>query len=150
MSNIHELKPNPGARTSKKRIGRGAGSGWGKTSGRGHNGQLSRTGSKKRAWFEGGQMPLQRRIPKRGFTNPFRKEYQVVNLSCLNKFDAGTEITPEKLNEQGLIKDPKSLVKILGDGELKSEGLDIKAHGFSKSAKGKIEAKGGKITVIEG
>ena len=150
MSNIHELKPNPGARTSKKRIGRGVGSGSGKTSGRGHNGQMSRTGATKRAWFEGGQMPLQRRVPKRGFTPPFRKEYQVVNLSCLSKFEAGTEVTIEKLNEHGLVRDKDGLVKILGNGELETEGLEIKAHGFSKSAKEKIEAKGGKATVIEG
>lgn len=136
---LHELKPAPGSRRPRKRIGRGPGSGRGKTAGKGHNGQKSRAGYSRRAGFEGGQMPLIRRVPKRGFTNIFRKEYSIINVSALEDLD-GT-IGPTELFELGLAK-KGSLVKILGDGEL-SKSLTVKAHKFSASARSKIEAAGG-------
>jgi large subunit ribosomal protein L15 len=143
---LSNLKPPPGARKKRKRVGRGVGSGRGKTSTRGHTGQKSRSGKKIKAWMEGGQMPIQRRIPKRGFTNIFRQEYQVVNLEKLNKCQSG-DITPDTLRELGIIKSTRLPLKILGVGELKS-ALNIKANAFSKTAAEKIEKAGGKIEVI--
>ena len=136
---LHDLSPAPGSTRNKKRVGRGPGSGLGKTAGRGHNGQRSRSGYSRRPGFEGGQMPLIRRVPKRGFTNLFRKEYAVVNVADLADFEG--EVTPESLLERGLVRRGMP-VKILGDGEL-STGLTVKAHKFSKSAREKIEAAGG-------
>lgn len=144
---LNELKSPSGANKSIKRVGRGIGSGHGKTSTRGHKGQKSRSGSGIRPGFEGGQMPLQRRLPKRGFTNIFKKEYAIVNLKELNVFDDNTEVTPELLIEKGLIKKAKDGVKILGDGELEKT-LIIKAHKVSKQAEEKVTARGGKVEVI--
>ncbi|MEJ5165757.1 MAG: 50S ribosomal protein L15 [Thermoanaerobaculia bacterium] len=144
---IENLKPKKGAVHKRKRVGRGPGSGHGKTATRGHNGFWSRSGSSMRANFEGGQMPLVRRIPKRGFTNIFRKEYSIVNLNKLNSFEKGSEVTPQILLEKGIIKELKAGVKILGTGELEKP-LNIKAHAFSKSAREKIEKAGGKCEVI--
>jgi large subunit ribosomal protein L15 len=143
---LEELKPSPGARKKVKRVGRGFGSGHGKTSTKGHKGQKARSGGVKGPGFEGGQMPLQRRLPKRGFTNIFKKTYAEVNLRDLAGM-AGT-VTPESLAEQGLVKkrDVKA-VKILGVGELKA-AITVRAHKFSKSAMDKIEAAGGKAEVI--
>ena len=136
---LHDLSPAKGSRRSPKRIGRGPGSGTGKTAGRGHKGQKSRSGYSRRLGFEGGQMPLIRRVPKRGFTNIFRKEVAVVNLRDLNDFEG--EVTPEALVERGLAR--KGLpIKILGDGEISST-IAVKAHRFSRSAREKIEAAGG-------
>jgi large subunit ribosomal protein L15 len=144
---LEELKPAVGATKKTKRVGRGPGSGSGKTAGKGHKGQKARSGGVKGAGFEGGQMPLQRRIPKRGFTNIFRKEYAVVNLKDL-EIMAGTDIvTPEALKQKGLINDMKSGLKVLGMGELKAK-LTVRAHKFSKSAVEKIQAAGGKAEVI--
>jgi large subunit ribosomal protein L15 len=142
-----ELKPAKGATKKAKRVGRGVGSGFGKTSGKGHKGQKARSGGVKGAGFEGGQMPLQRRIPKRGFTNIFRKEYSVVNLADLEKVAGSSPVTPETLMQNGLIKNLKAGVKVLGMGELKSK-LTVRAHKFSKSALDKIQAAGGKAEVI--
>jgi large subunit ribosomal protein L15 len=144
---LGSLKYAPGSVKKRKRVGRGPGSGHGKTACRGHKGQRSRSGSKIRPWFEGGQMPLQRRIPKRGFTNIFRKEYQVINLKDLESLKKVKEVTPESLFEKGLISKRNMPVKILGSGELKA-ALDVSAHAFSASAKEKIEKAGGKVTVI--
>jgi large subunit ribosomal protein L15 len=142
---LEELKPSQGSRKKSKRVGRGPGSGSGKTAGKGHKGQKARSGGVKGPGFEGGQMPLQRRLPKRGFTNIFRKEYAVVNLRDLAAL-SGT-ITPETMMEQGLVRNPKDGIKVLGVGELKS-GLIVRAHKFSKSAVDKIQAAGGKAEVI--
>jgi len=142
---LEELKPSQGSRKKSKRVGRGPGSGSGKTAGKGHKGQKARSGGVKGPGFEGGQMPLQRRLPKRGFTNIFRKEYAVVNLRDLAAM-SGT-ISPETMMEQGLVKNPKDGIKVLGVGELKS-GLTVRAHKFSKSAVDKIQAAGGKAEVI--
>ena len=136
---LHELSPAKGSRRARKRLGRGPGSGTGKTAGRGHKGQKSRSGYSRRLGFEGGQMPLIRRVPKRGFTNIFRKEVAIVNLRDLADFEG--EVTPESLTERGLIR-PGRTVKILGDGEIET-ALQIKAHRFSRSAREKIEAAGG-------
>ncbi|MGI6702704.1 MAG: 50S ribosomal protein L15 [Clostridia bacterium] len=144
---LHELKPAQGAKRKAKRVGRGMSSGHGKTSGRGHKGQKSRSGGGVRPGFEGGQMPLQRRIPKRGFTNIFKKEYSVVNLERLNMFEEGSVITPELMAEQGLVKKPSERIKVLGDGEL-GKALTVRAHKFSKTAAERIEAAGGKAEVI--
>lgn len=144
---LHELKASEGSRHNRKRVGRGTSSGTGKTAGRGQKGLLARSGGKTRLGFEGGQMPLYRRMPKRGFKNINRKEYAVVNISDLNKFDAGTEITPDYLKEQGLIKNTKSGVKLLAKGELSTK-LDVKVDQFSKAAKEAVEAAGGTIEVI--
>jgi len=143
----HELKPAPGSRHSRKRLGRGIGSGLGKTSGRGHKGQWARSGGGVRPGFEGGQNPLYRRLPKRGFTNIHRKEYAVVNVQELNRFEAGTEVTPELLLETGIVKNPRDGIKILGEGDL-GVNLTVKAHKFSQSAVEKIQAAGGKTEVI--
>lgn len=144
---LDELKAPSGANKRIKRVGRGIGSGHGKTSTRGHKGQKARSGGGIRPGFEGGQMPLQRRLPKRGFTNIFKKEYVIVNVRDLNVFDNGTEVTPELLIEAGLIKSIKDGVKILGDGELERK-LVVKAHKVSQQAVDKVTARGGKIEVI--
>ncbi|ABO65511.1 MULTISPECIES: 50S ribosomal protein L15 [Geobacillus] len=144
---LHELQPAPGSRKKAVRVGRGIGSGNGKTAGRGHKGQKARSGGGVRLGFEGGQTPLFRRLPKRGFTNINRKEYAVVNLDRLNIFEDGTEVTPELLLEKGVISKLKSGVKILGKGQIEKK-LTVKAHKFSASAKEAIEAAGGKTEVI--
>ncbi|MFD2615196.1 50S ribosomal protein L15 [Paenibacillus gansuensis] len=144
---LHELQPAPGSRQPRKRIGRGIGSGTGKTAARGHKGQNARSGGGVRPGFEGGQNPLYRRLPKRGFTNISRKEYAVVNIEDLNSFAAGTEVTPELLMESGIVKNPKSGIKILGNGEVTVQ-LTVKANKFSQSAVDKIQAAGGKTEVI--
>ncbi len=144
---LGSLKHSKGAVHKRKRVGRGNGSGHGGTSCRGHKGQRSRAGSKIKPWFEGGQMPLQRRLPKRGFTNIFKSEFQVVNLKSLEKLKAGQPITPETLYEKGVISKRSVPVKILGEGEVKS-ALEISAHAFSASAKEKIEKAGGKVTLL--
>ncbi len=136
---LHDLSPAKGSRRPRKRLGRGPGSGTGKTSGRGHKGQKSRAGYSRRLGFEGGQMPLVRRVPKRGFTNIFRKEYAIVNLRDLADLEG--EVTPEILVERGLMR-PGRTLKILGDGEI-GAALQVKAHRFSRSAREKIEAAGG-------
>ena len=131
---LHELKPAEGSRSSRKRIGRGIGSGTGKTAGKGHKGQNARSGGGVRPGFEGGQNPLFRRLPKRGFTNINRKDYAIVNLDVLNRFDEGTEITPALLIESGVVSNERSGIKILGNGSLEKK-LTVKAHKFSGSAK---------------
>jgi large subunit ribosomal protein L15 len=144
---LEELRPASGSRTTCKRVGRGIGSGLGKTSGRGHKGQKARSGGGKGPAFEGGQTPLQRRLPKRGFKNFNRKIWAEVNLERLNCFADGTEVTPELLLENGLINKVYDGVKVLGRGELEKK-LTVKAHAFSGSATTKIEAAGGKAEVI--
>ena len=141
---LHELKPADGARRPRKRIGQGPGSGWGKTAGRGHNGQKSRSGYSAMRGFEGGQMPLHRRLPKRGFVNLFRTNYRTVNVERLNAFEAGTLVTPELMLESGLVKKGRDRIKVLGNGELKVS-LTVQAHKFTKTAAEKIESAGGKI-----
>lgn len=144
---LHELKPMEGARHTRKRVGRGIGSGNGKTAGRGHKGQNARSGGGVRPGFEGGQNPLSRRLPKRGFNNPTRKEYAVINLDVLNNFAEGTVVTPELLMEQGYVKQVKDGVKVLGNGEI-SVKLTVKANKFSGTAVNKIAAAGGETEVI--
>ena len=144
---LHELKPSEGSRKVRNRVGRGIGSGNGKTSGKGHKGQNARSGGGVRPGFEGGQMPLFQRLPKRGFTNINRKDYAVINLNRLNSFDEGTEVTPELLLETGAISKLKAGVKILGNGKLEKK-LTVKANKFSASAKEAIEAAGGTAEVI--
>ncbi|MBE6113630.1 MAG: 50S ribosomal protein L15 [Erysipelotrichaceae bacterium] len=144
---LHELKYTEGARRERKRIGRGQGSGNGKTAGKGHKGQNARSGGGVRLGFEGGQTPLFRRIPKRGFTNFTRKEYAVVNVADLNVFENGTVVTPELLIQLGLVKKVLNGIKILGDGEL-TVALTVKANKFSKTAVESIEKAGGNIEVI--
>jgi len=144
---LSNLNPPQGAKKRKKRVGRGSGSGHGKTSCRGNKGQKSRSGGKIAPWFEGGQMPLQRRIPKRGFRNIFKKEYTIVNLKDLNIFSGDEVITIEKLRQQGLVKKIRDGVKVLGEGKLEKP-LVIEAHKFSKSATEKIMAVGGTAKVI--
>ena len=144
---LHELEAAPGSTRAKKRRGRGTGTGLGKTSGRGMNGQNSRSGGGVRLGFEGGQMPLYRRLPKRGFTNIFGTQYEIVNIDDLNKFEEGTTITPELMEEAGLIKQVKDGVKVLGNGNLE-KNVSVQAHKFSKTAIEKIESAGGKAEVI--
>jgi large subunit ribosomal protein L15 len=145
---LSTLKPAPGSRQSVKRLGRGVGSGLGKTSGKGHKGQKARSGGGKGPYFEGGQTPLQRRMPKRGFTNIFKKNYVVINLHQLEeRFEAGATVTPEALVESGLVKNVRDGIRILGKGEI-SKALNVKAQGFSKTAEEKITAAGGTIEVI--
>ena len=144
---LHELKAVDGATKAPKRKGRGTATGQGKTAGRGMNGQKSRSGGGVRPGFEGGQIPLYRRIPKRGFTNIWGTEYTTLNVSDLNRFEAGTEVTPELLKEMGMAKQVKDGIKILGGGELE-KSLTVKAHKFTKTAAEKIEAAGGKAEVI--
>lgn len=141
---LHELSPAPGSKRARKRLGRGPGSGTGKTAGRGHKGQRSRSGFSQRFGFEGGQMPLVRRVPKRGFTNIFRTEYEIVNVSRLDGLEG--DVTPETLAEKGLVR-PGRPVKVLGNGDI-SSALKVSAHKFSQSAKSKIEAAGGSCEVL--
>ena len=147
MTELHDLRPAPGSRKNRKRIGRGPGSGTGKTAGKGHKGQKARAGGHVRPGFEGGQMPLQRRIPKGGFTPLRRVEFQVVNVRTLEEM-AESEITPEVLKSRGLIGSVKEPLKILGTGEL-TRSLKVSAHAFSKSAREKIEAAGGSVAILE-
>jgi len=144
---LDDLKPAAGSNKNRKRVGRGDGSGHGKTSCRGHKGQGARSGGGTKPGFEGGQMPLQRRLPKRGFHNPSRIEMSVVNLERLEVFPSGSEVTPERLVQQGLVRGKDKRIKILGDGSL-SKSLIVKAHGFSAKAKEKIEALEGKAELI--
>jgi large subunit ribosomal protein L15 len=144
---LDDLKPAVGSTKKRKRVGRGDGSGHGKTSGRGHKGQGSRSGGNTKPGFEGGQMPLQRRLPKRGFRNPFRIEMSVVNLGQIDSLPAGSEITPEILIRHGYISGKNRRVKVLGDGAV-SKAFTVRAHGFSAKAKEKIEAVGGKTELI--
>jgi large subunit ribosomal protein L15 len=147
--NLHDLKPAKGAKKRRKRIGRGPGSGHGKTATKGHKGLLARSGGGKRPGFEGGQMPLIRRLPKFGFTNPFRTEYAVVNVESFAGWTGGETITPQAMVDAGLVKRKRLPIKILGSGELK-KALVIQAHKFSKSAEAKIQAAGGRVEVIGG
>ena len=144
---LHELSPAPGSVREVKRIGRGHGSGQGKTAGKGHKGQKARAGRGMRPGFEGGQMPLQRRVPKRGFNNIFATRYAIVNLAALNKFENGAVVDTEALKAVGLVKNSYDGVKILGNGALE-KNLTVKAAAFSESAKSKIEAAGGKAEVV--
>lgn len=144
---LHELKANEGTRKQRNRVGRGMSSGNGKTSGRGHKGQKARSGGGVRPGFEGGQMPLFQRLPKRGFTNINRKDYSIVNLETLNRFEEGTEVTPELLLEEGVVSKLNAGIKILGKGTIEKK-LTVKAHKFSQTAKDAIEAAGGKTEVI--
>lgn len=143
---LHELNSAPEAKT-RKRVGRGPGSGMGKTSTRGEKGQKARSGVSIKPWFEGGQSPLYRRIPKRGFTNRNRKEFVAINVNVLDRFDNGAEVTVDTLIESGIVKDPKDGIKILANGEL-TKKLTVKANAFSAAAKEKIEALGGTCEVI--
>ena len=143
---LHELQPAIGSTTAPKRLGRGVGSGLGKTSGKGHKGAKARSGGGKRPGFEGGQMPLTRRLPKRGFTNIYRKEYAAVNVSALECFEDGATVTAEALKDAGLIKKTLDGVKILGGGEL-TKKLTVSVDKVTESAKEKIEAAGGKVEV---
>ena len=144
---LHDLKPAEGATTARKRLGRGIGSGLGKTSGKGHKGAKARSGGGKRPGFEGGQMPLTMRLPKRGFTNKWRVEYATVNVERLNIFEDGATVTPVELVESGILKNVQDGVKILGNGEI-TKKLTVKATKFSETAKEKIEAAGGKVEVF--
>ena len=144
---LHELKPAEGSRKERNRVGRGIGSGNGKTSGKGHKGQNARSGGGVRPGFEGGQNPLFRRLPKRGFTNVNRKEYAIVNVETLNRFEDGAEVSAALLLETGVVSNEKAGIKILGNGEL-TKKLTVKAHKFSASAKEAIEKAGGSIEVI--
>lgn len=142
---LDKLSPVKGSKKNRKRVGRGPGC-HGKTSGRGHKGQNSRTGGKVSRWFEGGQTPLKLRTPKRGFKNYFKKVYEIVNLSDLERFEEGATVTPEELKNAGLIKSTE-LVKLLGNGEIKKK-LEIKVHSYSKNAARKIEESGGRIETL--
>jgi large subunit ribosomal protein L15 len=144
---LDSLKPSKGSIKNKKRIGRGHGSGLGKTSGRGHKGAGQRSGNKRRAWFEGGQMPLARRLPRRGFTNIFKEEIQIVNISDLIRIEKNSEIDPVVLQENGLIRSSLKPVKILGEGDIDKK-LNVTASSFSESAKNKIEKAGGTVTIL--
>jgi large subunit ribosomal protein L15 len=146
---LDKLKPARGSTHSRKRVGRGPGSGLGKTSGRGEKGQKSRSGYARKVGFEGGQMPLHRRVPKRGFKNPFRKEFCCVNLDRLEAFDSGTIVTPELLLKRGTVKKLRDGLKILGNGSL-TKALTVRAHKFSAKAQEKIVGLGGKAEVLEG
>ena len=144
---LHDLKPAEGATTAVKRLGRGTGSGLGKTSGKGHKGAKARSGGGKRPGFEGGQMPLTMRLPKRGFTNKWRTEYVAINVDRLNIFEDGDTVTPVELIEMGIIKKIEDGIKIMGDGEI-TKKLTVQANKFTATAKEKIEAAGGKAEVI--
>jgi large subunit ribosomal protein L15 len=150
MDILSNLKYTKGSRKQRKRVGRGEGSGHGGTSARGMNGQLSRSGAKKKSWFEGGQMPLQRRVPKFGFTNHFKKYYQIINVDSLQKLseiEKDKLINAELLLQHGLISSKKDMIKILGNGELKAK-INVETNAFSESAKEKIEAAGGSIKKV--
>lgn len=144
---LHELTPAPGSVSARKRLGRGVGSGLGKTSGKGHKGAKARSGHGKGAYFEGGQLPLVRRLPKRGFTNIFAKEYAYVNVADLDMFEDGANVDIYALMEKGIVRKPLDALKVLGDGEI-TKKLTVKAVKFTKTAKEKIEAAGGKAEVI--
>ena len=144
---LNTLAPAKGATRKNKRVGRGIGSGHGKTATRGYKGQKSRSGTSLRAGFEGGQMPLYRRLPKRGFKNIFRTEYAVLNLDALSRFEAGSTVGPELLLEKGIVKNLRDGLKILGNGELK-QAITVRAHKFSKSAAEKIQKAGGTVEII--
>jgi large subunit ribosomal protein L15 len=145
---LNELSPPKGSLHKRKRVGRGEGSGYGKTCGRGANGQKARAGASIPSWFEGGQMPLTRRMPKRGFNNPFKQEYHILNVKSLNRFDNETTVTPELLKDLDIVKKKNAKIKILGDGELTKQ-LTVHAHRFSKSAATKILAAGGQAEEID-
>ena len=144
---LHNLSPRKGSTKDRKRVGRGPGSGNGKTAGRGHKGQGSRSGTKQKRNFEGGQMPLVRRLPKRGFTNIFRTEFAIVNVGQLERFPAGSEVTPEVLLAEGVVSNLRDGLKVLGDGTL-TRDLVVKAHKFSKKALDIIQSAGGRCEVI--
>jgi large subunit ribosomal protein L15 len=144
---LHDLRPPKGAKKPAKRVGRGEGSGLGKTAGRGHKGQRSRSGGGVARGFEGGQMPLQRRLPKRGFNNIFKKEYALVNLKDLGRFESGATVTPDELHRAGLIKKPDVPVKLLGQGAI-DRPLTLKVHHASGAAKQAVEAAGGAVEII--
>ncbi|HVQ42353.1 MAG TPA: 50S ribosomal protein L15 [Vicinamibacterales bacterium] len=146
---LHSIRPPKGAKHPKKRVGRGPGSGHGKTASRGHKGAQSRSGFSFKRGFEGGQMPLHRRVPKRGFHNPFRVEYAVVNLDTLGEvFEAGSSVTPELLRERGLVRESRKRIKVLGRGEI-TKKLTVQAHKFSGTAAEKIAAAGGTTEVLD-
>ncbi len=145
---LYELSPAEGAKTTAKRVGRGHGSGWGKTSGKGHKGQKARSGTGMHPGFEGGQMPLQRRVPKRGFNNIFAKQIVAININALNAFNDGDTVDNEALLKAGIVKKVGDGIKILGNGELEKKNLNVKVAAYSKTAKEKIEATGGKAEVI--
>jgi large subunit ribosomal protein L15 len=146
---LNNLKPAKGSTQARKRVGRGPGSGLGKTSGRGEKGQKSRSGYSRKLGFEGGQMPLHRRVPKRGFNNIFRKEYSFVNIGRLEIFDVGTIVTPDVLLKRGMIKKLRDGLKVLGEGEL-TKALTVRAHKFSAKAQERITGLGGKAEILEG
>ncbi|MDU2903072.1 MAG: 50S ribosomal protein L15 [Veillonella sp.] len=145
---LHELQPAAGSKKARTRVGRGLGSGLGKTSGRGQKGQNSRSGGGVRSGFEGGQMPLYRRLPKRGFNNVFAKQYAEVNVEQLNRFEDGATVDPVALIEAGILKNVRDGIRILGNGTLETKNLTVIANGFTKSAEEKIAAAGGKVEVI--
>lgn len=145
---LHELQPAAGSKKTRTRVGRGLGSGLGKTSGRGQKGQNSRSGGGVRSGFEGGQMPLYRRLPKRGFKNVFAKQYAEVNVEQLNRFEDGATVDPVALIEAGILKNVRDGIRILGNGSLETKSLTVIANGFTKSAEEKITAAGGKVEVI--
>ena len=145
---LHELQPAAGSKKTRTRVGRGLGSGLGKTSGRGQKGQNSRSGGGVRSGFEGGQMPLYRRLPKRGFNNVFAKQYAEVNVEQLNRFEDGATVDPVALIEAGILKNVRDGIHILGNGTLETKNLTVIANGFTKSAEEKITAAGGKVEVI--
>lgn len=145
---LHELQPAAGSKKTRTRVGRGLGSGLGKTSGRGQKGQNSRSGGGVRSGFEGGQMPLYRRLPKRGFNNVFAKQYAEVNVEQLNRFEDGAIVDPVALIEAGILKNVRDGIRILGNGSLETKNLTVIANGFTKSAEEKITAAGGKVEVI--
>ncbi len=145
--NLSDLRPPQGASKNRKRVGRGAGSGWGKTSGRGHKGQLARSGGRSKPYREGGQMPIYRRVPKRGFHSLNKRVYQIINLSDLARWKGGEPVNPATLQNAGLVSRSDRPVKILGDGEA-PPNLVVAAHAFSRSATEKIEARGGKVEIL--
>ena len=145
---LHELQPAAGSKKTRTRVGRGLGSGLGKTSGRGQKGQNSRSGGGVRSGFEGGQMPLYRRLPKRGFNNVFAKQYAEVNVEQLNRFEDGATVDPVALIEAGILKNVRDGIRILGNGTLEIKNLTVIANGFTKAAEEKITAAGGKVEVI--
>jgi large subunit ribosomal protein L15 len=147
LMKLEDLAPAAGAKKTRKRVGRGSGSGLGKTAGKGAKGQKARSGGGTPVWFEGGQMPLQRRIPKRGFTNIFKKSYCVVNLRDLDRFAAGSEVGPEQLKHAGLVKKVRDGIKLLAQGEI-AKALNVRVHEASAAARSKIEAAGGRVELI--